>query len=48
MACSMNHFDIQNQNNGIDDFSHIIPWIEHHIKKNDIQFIFVGGVPKQL
>lgn len=48
MACSMNHFDIHNQNNGIDDFSHIIPWIEHHIKKNDIQFIFVGGVPKQL
>lgn len=48
MACSMNHFDIQNRNNGIDDFSHIIPWIEHHIKANDIQFIFVGGVPKQL
>jgi hypothetical protein len=27
MACSMNHFDINNQNNGIDDFSHIVPWI---------------------
>ena len=48
MACSMNHFDLQNRNNGIDDFSHIVPWMEHHIKKNDIQFIFVGGVPKQL
>ena len=48
MACSMNHFDINNQNNGIDDFSHIVPWLQHHIKRNDIQFIFVGGVPKQL
>ena len=48
MACSMNHFDIENRNNGIDDFSHIVPWIQHHIKSNDIQFIFVGGVPKQL
>jgi hypothetical protein len=27
MACSMNHFDIENRNNGIDDFSHIVPWI---------------------
>lgn len=48
MACSMNHFDAKNQNNGIDDFSDIVPWIEHHVKQNDIQFIFVGGVPKQL
>ena len=48
MACSLNHFDIQNRNKGIDDFSHLIPWIQHHIKKNDIQFIFVGSVPKQL
>lgn len=48
MACSMNHFDVSNQNGGVDDFSHIIPWIEYHIKKDDYKFIFVGGVPKQL
>ena len=45
-ACSVNHFDVQNKNNGIDDFSHLIPWIIHNI--NRYQFIFVGGVPLQL
>jgi len=48
IACSLNHFDIHNKNNGIDDFSHVVPWIDHHIQKGDIQFIFVGSVPKQL
>lgn len=45
-CCSTNHFDIQNKNNGIDDFTHLIPWIKYHI--NDFNFIFVGGVPQQL
>ena len=45
-ACSVNHFDVSNNNNGIDDFSHLIPWIINNM--NRYHFIFVGGVPLQL
>jgi len=45
-CCSVNHFDLQNQNNGQDDFSHLIPWIIKNIDK--YRFTFVGGVPQQL
>jgi glycosyltransferase involved in cell wall biosynthesis len=45
-ACSTNHFDILNANNGVDDFTEIMPWIKKNLDK--YQFIFVGGVPQQL
>lgn len=45
-CCSTNHFDIQNKNNGVDDFTHLIPWIKANINK--YKFIFVGGFPQQL
>lgn len=45
-ACSTNHFDAENKNGGIDDFTHMIPWIEKNVDK--YQFVFVGGLPVQL
>ena len=45
-CCSTNHFDVQNKNNGVDDFTHLIPWIKANINK--YKFIFVGGFPQQL
>lgn len=45
-ACSTNHFDVNNANNGVDDFTEIMPWIKKNLDK--YQFIFVGGVPQQL
>lgn len=45
-CCSTNHFDVQNANNGVDDFTHLIPWIKANIGK--LNFSFVGGVPQQL
>ena len=45
-ACSTNHFDVKNANNGVDDFTEIMPWIKKNLNK--YQFIFVGGVPQQL
>jgi hypothetical protein len=45
-CCSTNHFDIKNENGGVDDFTHLIPWIIRSMNKYN--FIFVGGVPQQL
>lgn len=45
-CCSSNHFDIHNNNNGEDDFTHLIDWIIKNISK--FNFVFVGGVPRQL
>lgn len=45
-ACSTNHFDIENKNGGLDDFTHLIPWIRKNVDK--YQFIFVGGIPLQV
>jgi hypothetical protein len=45
-CCSINHFDINNVNNGVDDFTHLIPWIRNNLNKYN--FTFVGGVPQQL
>ena len=45
-CCSTNHFDVNNVNGGVDDFTEIIPWIKKNIDK--YQFIFVGGIPQQL
>lgn len=45
-ACSTNHFDVNNANDGVDDFTEIMPWIKKNIDK--YQFIFVGGLPQQL
>lgn len=43
---SASHVDIKNQNNGIDDFTHIIDFIEENIDK--YQFVCVGTYPRQL
>ena len=45
-CCSTNHFDIENKNKGVDDFTQMIDWI----KKNENKYVFnfVGGVPQQL
>lgn len=45
-ACSVNHFDVQNLNGGIDDFTYLIPWIKKNLSK--YHFIFIGGIPDQL
>ena len=45
-VCSINHFDLQNRNGGVDDFTHLIPWIIQNM--NRYKFVFVGGVPLQL
>lgn len=45
-CCSTNHFDIENKNNGVDDFTHLIPWIKYNL--NRFNFVFVGGIPQQL
>jgi hypothetical protein len=45
-CCSSNHFDLKNLNGGVDDFTHIIPWILKNINKYN--FVFVGGIPLQL
>ena len=45
-CCSSNHFDLKNVNDGIDDFTHLIPWIIKNVERYN--FVFVGGVPQQL
>jgi hypothetical protein len=45
-ACSTNHFDVNNVNGGVDDFTHIMPWIKANVKK--YHFAFIGGLPQQL
>jgi hypothetical protein len=44
--CSSTHFDLKNQNGGVDDFTHIIPFIRSTVDK--YQWVFVGGIPQQL
>ena len=39
-CCSVNHFDVENHNDGVDDFTALIPWIKRNIKRYN--FIFVG------
>jgi hypothetical protein len=45
-CCSANHFDLDNLNDGVDDFTHIIPWIISNMHRYN--FTFVGGIPQQL
>ena len=42
-CCSANHFDLNNANGGVDDFTALIPWIQRNVKKYN--FIFVGRSP---
>ena len=44
--CSSTHFDMKNQNNGVDDFTHINSFIRKTVDK--YQWVFVGGIPQQL
>ena len=30
-CCSTNHFDVENRNNGVDDFTEIMPWIKTYL-----------------
>ncbi len=43
---SSTHFDLQNVNNGVDDFTHITDFIRDTV--DDYEWVFVGGVPQQL
>lgn len=43
---SSSHFDMANQNNGIDDFTHLLQWVNDNLYRYD--FTFVGGIPQQL
>ncbi len=43
---SSSHFDHKNVNGGVDDFTHILPFITKNLNKYG--FVFVGGVPRQL
>jgi hypothetical protein len=43
---STTHFDVNNQNGGVDDFTHIISFIESTIDK--YEWVFIGTFPKQL
>lgn len=45
-AGSTSHFDIKNRNNGVDDYTHIIPFILKNYKK--YEFVFIGGFPQQI
>jgi hypothetical protein len=45
-VCSSTHFDLKNQNEGNDDFTHIIPYIKDTVDK--YQWVFIGGLPQQL
>jgi glycosyltransferase involved in cell wall biosynthesis len=45
-ASSTTHFDINNTNGGVDDFTHILPFIEKNV--DNYKFVFIGGVPNQL
>jgi len=45
-ASSSTHYDIVNNNNGIDDFSHINNFIRNTV--DEYEWIFIGGVPQQL
>lgn len=43
---STTHFDIENKNEGVDDFTHILDFINQNVDK--YHFIFVGGIPLQI
>lgn len=45
-AGASQHFDVLNQNNGIDDFSHILDLVNK--TKHEWQWVFYGGHPTQL
>ena len=46
IASSTTHFDVNNQNGGVDDFTHVVDFIRDTVDK--YQWIFIGGCPKQL
>lgn len=46
VIASSTHYDVKNNNNGVDDFTHIIPFIKDTCKK--YEWVFVGTVPQQL
>lgn len=44
--CGGNHYDLENANGGVDDFTHLIDWVKSSVDVYD--FHFVGGIPQQL
>jgi hypothetical protein len=44
--CGSNHYDLADQNGGVDDFTHIVDWIRDNSER--YEFHFVGSFPKQL
>ena len=45
-AGAASHFDVRNQNGGVDDFTHVLDFVKNNLKK--YQFVFIGGYPSQL
>jgi hypothetical protein len=43
---SLTHFDIDNNNNGVDDFTHIVDFIKTTVDK--YEWCFIGACPQQL
>lgn len=43
---SLSHFDLNNQNNGVDDFTPIVDFIKSTVDK--YEWCFIGAVPQQL
>jgi hypothetical protein len=43
---SISHFDVFNQNNGIDDYTHVLDFIRNNVDK--YEFYFIGGFPPHL
>jgi len=43
---SSTHFDLQNRNGGVDDFTHITDFINSTVDK--YQWVFIGGAPQQV
>lgn len=46
IIASSTHYDIKNNNDGVDDFTHIIDYIKKTCKK--YEWVFMNSVPKQL
>lgn len=45
-VCGGNHYDLNNANCGVDDFTGVVEWIRK--RSDDYEFHFVGGIPLQL
>ena len=45
-ASSTTHFDMRNQNGGVDDFTHVVDLVRKTVDR--FEWSFIGGIPQQL